>query len=110
MRIGSPYAVGPRPVCRSSTSTRRAASGNCSRSSRSSVCADHVRALAFCIHENVRPGPEKQGYVIRRLLRRAVLESAAREHPLEIRRGMQWLTRAGERYPQVAALLERVAS
>jgi alanyl-tRNA synthetase len=36
--------------------------------------ADHSRALAFCIHENVRPGPEKQGYVIRRLLRRAVLD------------------------------------
>ena len=37
--------------------------------------ADHVRALTFCIHENVRPGPEKQGYVIRRLLRRAVLDA-----------------------------------
>ncbi len=37
--------------------------------------ADHARALTFCIHENVRPGPEKQGYVIRRLLRRAVLDA-----------------------------------
>jgi alanyl-tRNA synthetase len=37
--------------------------------------ADHVRALVFCIHENVRPGPEKQGYVVRRLLRRAVLDA-----------------------------------
>jgi alanyl-tRNA synthetase len=37
--------------------------------------ADHMRALTFCIHENVRPGPEKQGYVIRRLLRRAVLDA-----------------------------------
>ncbi len=37
--------------------------------------ADHTRALTFCIHENVRPGPEKQGYVIRRLLRRAVLDA-----------------------------------
>ena len=37
--------------------------------------ADHVRALTFCIHENVRPGPEKQGYVVRRLLRRAVLDA-----------------------------------
>jgi alanyl-tRNA synthetase len=37
--------------------------------------ADHSRALTFCIHENVRPGPEKQGYVIRRLLRRAVLDA-----------------------------------
>ncbi|QEH37441.1 Alanine--tRNA ligase [Aquisphaera giovannonii] len=37
--------------------------------------ADHARALTFCIHENVQPGPEKQGYVIRRLLRRAVLDA-----------------------------------
>jgi alanyl-tRNA synthetase len=37
--------------------------------------SDHVRALTFCIHENVRPGPEKQGYVVRRLLRRAVLDA-----------------------------------
>ncbi len=37
--------------------------------------SDHLRALTFCIHENVRPGPEKQGYVIRRLLRRAVLDA-----------------------------------
>jgi alanyl-tRNA synthetase len=37
--------------------------------------ADHSRALSFCIHENVRPGPEKQGYVVRRLLRRAVLDA-----------------------------------
>ena len=36
---------------------------------------DHARALTFCIHENVRPGPEKQGYVVRRLLRRAVLDA-----------------------------------
>ena len=37
--------------------------------------ADHSRALTFCIHENVRPGKQKQGYVLRRLLRRAVLDA-----------------------------------
>ncbi|HEX3656372.1 MAG TPA: alanine--tRNA ligase [Pirellulales bacterium] len=35
---------------------------------------DHVRACTFAIHENVYPGNKKQGYVIRRLLRRAVLD------------------------------------
>jgi alanyl-tRNA synthetase len=36
--------------------------------------ADHLRAVAFCVHENVVPSSEKQGYVVRQLLRRAVLE------------------------------------
>jgi alanyl-tRNA synthetase len=36
--------------------------------------ADHVRACTFAIHENVVPGPNKEKYVIRRLLRRAVLD------------------------------------
>jgi len=37
--------------------------------------ADHARALTFCIHENVKPDKQKQGYVLRRLLRRAVLDA-----------------------------------
>ena len=36
--------------------------------------ADHVRACSFAVHENVYPDKQKQGYVIRRLLRRAVLD------------------------------------
>ncbi len=36
--------------------------------------ADHVRACTFAIHENVTPGPNKERYVIRRLIRRAVLD------------------------------------
>jgi alanyl-tRNA synthetase len=36
--------------------------------------ADHVRACSFAVHETVYPGNKKQGYVIRRLLRRAVLD------------------------------------
>jgi len=36
--------------------------------------ADHVRACTFAIHENVIPGPNKEKYVIKRLLRRAVLD------------------------------------
>ncbi|MBN2021202.1 MAG: alanine--tRNA ligase [Pirellulales bacterium] len=36
--------------------------------------ADHVRACAFAIHENVYPGPNKEKYIVKRLLRRAVLD------------------------------------
>jgi alanyl-tRNA synthetase len=36
--------------------------------------ADHVRACTFAVHENVLPGPNREKYVIRRLVRRAVLD------------------------------------
>ncbi len=36
--------------------------------------ADHVRAVTFCIHEGVVPDKNEQNYVVRQLLRRAVLE------------------------------------
>ncbi|GIS59260.1 MAG: alanine--tRNA ligase [Planctomycetaceae bacterium] len=36
--------------------------------------ADHARAVTFCIHEGVEPGNDKQSYVVRQLLRRAMLE------------------------------------
>ena len=35
---------------------------------------DHVRACTFAVHENVYPGPKKARYVIKRLIRRAVLD------------------------------------
>ncbi len=37
--------------------------------------ADHVRTLTFCIHENVKPDANEQGYVLRVLLRRALVEA-----------------------------------
>jgi alanyl-tRNA synthetase len=36
--------------------------------------ADHVRAVTFAIHEGVQPGPERAAYIVRQLLRRALLE------------------------------------
>jgi len=36
--------------------------------------ADHVRACSFAMHEGCGPGPEKQNYIVRLLLRRASME------------------------------------
>ncbi|HWL10686.1 MAG TPA: alanine--tRNA ligase, partial [Planctomicrobium sp.] len=36
--------------------------------------ADHIRAVTMCVHEGVGPSNEKQGYIVRLLLRRALLE------------------------------------
>ncbi|MGE4158560.1 MAG: alanine--tRNA ligase [Planctomycetota bacterium] len=37
--------------------------------------ADHMRSVVLCIAEGVTPGPNAQGYVVRRLLRRALLDA-----------------------------------
>lgn len=72
--------------------------------------ADHARAVTFCIHENVVPGNEKQGYVVRQLLRRAVLEGylLGRQDPFLSRlvpTVAQVMRRA---YPELAETVERV--
>ena len=36
--------------------------------------ADHIRAAVFCISEGVLPSNEKQGYVVRKILRRALAD------------------------------------
>ncbi len=73
---------------------------------------DHIRACTFAIHENVYPGPNKEKYVIRRLLRRAVLDGhqIGRREPFlhqlvpvvaEMMRGP---------YPELSETVQRVAS
>jgi len=74
--------------------------------------ADHVRACTFAIHENVMPGNNEEKYVVKRLLRRAVLDG----HQLGMRApflhqlpsAVASLMKAG--YPELAETVDRVAS
>jgi len=38
--------------------------------------ADHIRAAVFCVSEGIAPTNEKQGYVVRKILRRAMLDGS----------------------------------
>ena len=73
--------------------------------------ADHVRACTFAVHENVYPGPNKEKYVIKRLLRRAVLDG----HQLGVREPFlhQLVDKVAELmrspYPELSETTERVA-
>jgi len=72
---------------------------------------DHVRACTFAVHENVYPGPNKEKYVIRRLLRRAVLDG----HQMGMREPFLHLLvptvveMMKQPYPELTETTERVA-
>jgi alanyl-tRNA synthetase len=72
--------------------------------------ADHARAVTFCVHENVVPDNEMQGYIVRQLLRRAVLEGylMGRHEPF-VYRLVPTIARVMHRpYPELADTVARV--
>ncbi|HEV7280496.1 MAG TPA: alanine--tRNA ligase [Pirellulaceae bacterium] len=73
--------------------------------------ADHVRACTFAIHENVLPGPEKENYVIRRLLRRATLDGyqMGRREPFLFELVGDVVQAMKVPYPELAQTADRVA-
>jgi len=74
--------------------------------------ADHVRACTFAVHENVYPGTNKEKYVVKRLLRRAVLDG----HQLGLREPFLHelvspvVETMRSAYPELGETTERVAS
>ncbi len=72
---------------------------------------DHVRACTMAVHENIYPGPQKEKYVIRRLLRRAVLDG----HQMGVREPFlcQLVPAVVEQmkagYPELTETINRVA-
>jgi alanyl-tRNA synthetase len=75
------------------------------------VVADHVRALCFAISEGVLPSNEGRGYVVRRILRRAVVKA------LDLGIDDAFLFKVAGRvidimrdaYPELAAQQEKIA-
>jgi alanyl-tRNA synthetase len=59
------------------------------------ILADHSRAMTFLVADGVVPSNEDRGYVLRRVMRRAILQGRA----LELESG--FLTRYGERVREV---------
>ena len=79
------------------------------------VIAEHARTSAFLIADGVLPSKERRGYVLRRLLRRAVNHARRIGAHDEIMPAMmdQVLATMGQAYPQLVeqrALITRIAS
>jgi alanyl-tRNA synthetase len=72
---------------------------------------DHVRACTFAVHENVYPGANKEKYVVKRLLRRAVLDG----HQMGLREPFLYklvpavVEAMKKPYPELAETAKRVA-
>jgi alanyl-tRNA synthetase len=73
--------------------------------------AEHSRTVTFCMHEGVSPSNEKQGYVVRRLLRRAVLDAyqLGRREPFLYRMVPAVVSAMKKAYPEICQNAESVA-
>ncbi len=72
---------------------------------------DHLRACTMAVHENIYPGAQKEKYVIRRLLRRAVLDG----HQMQMKEPFLYkivpavVDQMKTAYPELNSTIERVA-
>ncbi|MCL1846516.1 MAG: alanine--tRNA ligase [Coriobacteriia bacterium] len=79
------------------------------------ICADHARAITFLIADGVLPANEGRGYVLRRLLRRAVRHGQliGMEPPFLAPYITEVITQMGGPYPELVEnqpLIERIVS
>ena len=75
------------------------------------VIADHIRACAFLIVDGVIPGNEGRGYVLRRIVRRAIRHGykLGKKEPFFHRLVPDLVKAMGAAYPELASMHERVA-
>ncbi len=75
------------------------------------VVADHIRACAFLIVDGVIPGNEGRGYVLRRIVRRAIRHGykLGQKQPFFYKLVPDLAQAMGEAYPELHSARERVA-
>ncbi len=75
------------------------------------VIADHIRATSFLIVDGVIPGNEGRGYVLRRIIRRAIRHGykLGQTEPFFHRLVEDLARTMGEAYPELAKAKDRVA-
>jgi len=76
------------------------------------VIADHIRACAFLIVDGVIPGADGRGYVLRRIIRRAIRHGyqLGRRQPFFHRLVDDLCTVMGEAYPELVAARQRIVA
>ncbi|MFH1837300.1 MAG: alanine--tRNA ligase [Candidatus Omnitrophota bacterium] len=74
------------------------------------LIADHLRAAVFAISDGVSPSNEKQGYVIRKLIRRAYLRGKAKGEPFLFNVVLIIADRFKETYPDIYDKREHIAA
>lgn len=75
------------------------------------VIADHIRACAFLIVDGVIPGNEGRGYVLRRIVRRAIRHGykLGRKQPFFHKLVSDLVAEMGAAYPELAEAQQRVS-
>jgi alanyl-tRNA synthetase len=76
------------------------------------VIADHLRSTAFLIADGVLPGNEGRGYVLRRIIRRAIRHGnkLGADAPFFAALVPELVTQMGEAYPQLQAQQSTIAA
>ncbi len=76
------------------------------------VIADHIRACAFLIVDGVIPGADGRGYVLRRIIRRAIRHGykLGRKQPFFHRLVGDLCAAMGDAYPELPAAEQKVAA
>ncbi len=76
------------------------------------VIADHLRSTAFLIADGVIPGNEGRGYVLRRIIRRAIRHGnkLGAKEPFFAELVPELVAQMGEAYPQLVSQLSAITS